>query len=442
MTAPKLSRTWAAGALLMGAFVAAAGWHDLGARTPRASAPAGVGPRLVAIDPLPEAAVENCTWQDMSMPARWREAIWTDRLAAAGQQGTSTRAASRLDRAPLRTIRDTYPTYSTVFVDAARDEIVLQDENLFEVATFVRTTNSSPTGSAAEPKRRIGGLNTKIEFNSGLYIDPKSGDAYSVANDTIDTMVVFSRNARGNVAPDRELKTPHRTYAITADEEREELYLTVQHPPQILVYKKMAKNLDKPLRTIDGPSTLLQDPHGIALDTKNRVIYVSNHGNASNPRIRGGGSFELPSISMYPMDGSGDTPALGVIKGPKTQLNWPANIFFDEQHGELFVANDGTDAILVFRSTDRGDVAPVRVIRGPQTGLKNPTGVFLDVVHQELAVANMGNHTASIYARTADGDAKPLRTIRSAPAGKIALAIGNPGAAGYDSKRNEILVPN
>jgi hypothetical protein len=37
---------------------------------------------------------------------------------------------------------------------------------------------------------------------------------------------------------------------------------------------------------------------------------------------------------------------------------------------------------------------------------------------------------------------EPLRRIRSAPAGQRALVIGNPGAVGYDSKREEILVPN
>lgn len=54
----------------------------------------------------------------------------------------------------------------------------------------------------------------------------------------------------------------------------------------------------------------------------------------------------------------------------------------------------------------------------------------------------MGNHTATVYRRTASGNVAPLRTIRSAPLGKLALAIGNPGAVGYDSKREEILVPN
>jgi len=54
----------------------------------------------------------------------------------------------------------------------------------------------------------------------------------------------------------------------------------------------------------------------------------------------------------------------------------------------------------------------------------------------------MGNHSATVYSAQASGDVAPLRTIRSAPLGMRALAIGNPGAVGYDSKREEILVPN
>ena len=96
----------------------------------------------------------------------------------------------------------------------------------------------------------------------------------------------------------------------------------------------------------------------------------------------------------------------------------------------------------MFRATDQGDVAPTRMIRGPKTGVKNPTGVFLDDRHGELWVSNMGNHSTTVFPRTANGDAAPLRTIRSAPLGKLALAIGNPGAVAYDTKREEVLVPN
>ena len=110
--------------------------------------------------------------------------------------------------------------------------------------------------------------------------------------------------------------------------------------------------------------------------------------------------------------------------------------------GELFVANDADDSVVVFQQTANGDVAPIRVIKGSKTGVKNPTGVFVDAKNRELWVSHMGNHSATVYPLDANGNMAPLRTIRSAPVGKVALAIGNPGAVAYDSRRQEILVPN
>jgi hypothetical protein len=89
-----------------------------------------------------------------------------------------------------------------------------------------------------------------------------------------------------------------------------------------------------------------------------------------------------------------------------------------------------------------GDVAPARVLKGPKTNIQNPTGVYLDLKNDELWVANFGNHSATVYRRGASGDTPPLRTIRSGPAAEPALGIGNPHPVAYDSKREEILVPN
>ena len=69
-------------------------------------------------------------------------------------------------------------------------------------------------------------------------------------------------------------------------------------------------------------------------------------------------------------------------------------------------------------------------------------GMVVDNLHDELIVANMGNYRATVYSRTAQGDIPPLRTIRSGPDGRPALMIGNPGAIAYDTKREQILVPN
>ncbi len=342
----------------------------------------------------------------------------------------------------MRINRDTYPTYCAIAVDTKSNEVYLQDENLFGYKVFNRLENTPSTASFTEPKRMVGGLKTKLEFNCGLYVDPKSGDVYSVANDTIDTMVVFPRDARGNVAPKRELRTPHGTYGIAVDEGAQELFLTVEHVNMVVVYRKMAEGEEKPLRTLQGDLTELEDPHGIALDTKNKWLFVSNHGNVRDIKPPRAGRFEPPSITVYPLKTSGDTAPLRIIEGPKTQLNWPAQLFVDEEHGELYVANDAGDSILIFRVTDSGDVAPVRIVKGPKTGIKNPTGVFVDSKNNEVWVSNMGNHSATVFSRTANGDVAPLRTIRSAPQGKLALAIGNPGATEYDTKRDEILVPN
>jgi DNA-binding beta-propeller fold protein YncE len=159
-------------------------------------------------------------------------------------------------------------------------------------------------------------------------------------------------------------------------------------------------------------------------------------------RVPGSGKFFPPSITVYPIKASGDVAPIRTISGPKTQLNWPAHAYIDEERGELFLANDGGDSILVFKVTDNGDVAPTRTIKGPRTGIKNPTGIFVDKKNNEIVVANMGNHQATVYSLDANGDVAPKRVIRAAPADQPALQIGNPGAVAYDTKRNQILVPN
>jgi DNA-binding beta-propeller fold protein YncE len=374
-------------------------------------------------------------------------------------------------RKPLRIIQDRYPSFSSVAVDPIRNEVVLTDENLFQVMVYDRLANTPPTAATLEPKRVLGGLKTKIEFQVGLYVDPPTGDIYAVNNDTVDTLVVFSRQANGNVAPNGELFTPHGTFGIAVDEGAQEMYITEQHDSAVVVFKKTARNHDSPVRILQGDRTRLADPHGIALDPKNRLVFVTNHGsvhsvlpggglartwNPSGERGRatakinwpigeprpGSGRNVPPSISVYTFDAHGDIPPARTIEGPNTRLNWPTGIAFDPKRDELHVANDQGDEILVFSAAAHGNVAPLRVLKGPKTLIKNPTGVALDTKNDELWVANFGNHTATVYKPTASGDAAPLRVIRSAPVGELALMIGNPGALAYDTKREELLAPN
>ncbi|HEV2686964.1 MAG TPA: hypothetical protein VGV35_00380 [Bryobacteraceae bacterium] len=434
-------------------------------------------PRVVSYDPLP---TEDCAWipdsseateaaeaadsSSSTMPLRL--ALMQSRLAARAAAASSPDPAAIASRAPLWMIRDPYSAYSAVAVDNSHSEVVLTDENLFNVLVYDRLAKTPPN-SLTEPKRVIGGLNTKIEFQCGLYIDPANGDIYAVNNDTMDTLVIFSRKARGDVKPDRELHTPHGTFGIAVDEEAQELFLTVQHDSAIVVFNKMAKGFEAPIRVIQGDNTKLADPHGMALDTKNKLLYVTNHGSVHQVRppppgttarhrherppgwpltrdfaVPGSGQMLPPSITVYAKDAKGDAAPLGVIQGPKTQMNWPTGIAVDPEHNEIFVANDGGNSLLVFKAGTYGDVAPIRVLKGPKSMISNPTGVYLDTKNHELWVANFGNHIAAVYDPNASGDTPPIRIIRSAPPNRPVPGMGNPHPLAYDSKREQILVPN
>ncbi len=348
-------------------------------------------------------------------------------------------------RLPVRTIRDTAPTYSSVAVDVNSNEVILQDNNLWSYRVFDR---SSPTPAKddeiTKPKRIVMGEKTALQFNNGLYVDPVNGDIYSVESDVGDKMVRFPREADGNVVPKAILHTPHRVYNLAADEGKGEIFATVEFAPQVVVYRKDAAGEEQPLRHIQGDDTGLDSPHGIAVDEKDRLLFVNTWGQHSNYKVAGTGKYYPPAIKVYPLDASGDAKPLRVITGDKTEMDWPAAMKFNPDNGDLYVANDIGGSVLVFANaaSAQGDVAPVRVIKGPSTRLRNPTGVALDRKNQELWVSNLGNSSATVYPLMANGDVAPLRIIRSAEESKRGVNFGRTAAVTYDPIRQEILVPN
>ena len=434
--------------------------------------------RMVSMEKLPEMgefcetapAIANPNHEqvlvaELEQRQDMRAASLASKLAGSpGSPAADTQDRSKLK--PIRWIHDPYAAFSSIAVDPINNEVVMTDENLFQILVYNRLENTPPNAKLSEPKRIIAGLNTKIEFQCGLYIDPKDGSIYAVNNDTVDSLVIFDRNAKGNVKPNREINTPHGTFGIATDEGAQEMYLTLQHDSAMVVFRKYAEKDESPLRLIQGESTGLADPHGVALDTKNGWVFISNFGAVSSryPReanartrrgvqkenwplerqqaIPGSGKLLPPSIIVHNMKDQGDVPPLRTIQGPNTLLDWPTGLAVDEQRGEVYVANDMANSILVFNVTDNGDVAPKRMIKGPKSTLKNPTGVWVDQKNNELWVANFMNHSATAYALGVSGDVPPLRTIRSGPVNEPSLGIGNPHPVAYDTKREQIMVPN
>jgi DNA-binding beta-propeller fold protein YncE len=431
--------------------------------------------RIVSWEPLPEMNGEMCQWMPasaspaspafMTLAAAMQQASGQARTSAPPHPSAQAREAVA-SRNPIYTVSDSYYGFAGIAVDPVRDEVIIAEENVSNLVIYDRLTNTPPTASLSEPKRVIGGDEAFLEYACSVYVDPATGDIFGVNNDTMNWMPVFGRDARGNVAPDRKLRTPHTTFGIVADEEQQELLLTIQDDHAVIVFKKDAKDEDSPVRILQGEATLMADPHGIALDTKRNEIFVANWGtnNQRPPLSEGGGGdarheredfpvgrnrafsgsgrIAPPSITVYPKNAQGDTAPLRVISGPKTQMDWPTSLAVHPERGEIYVANDTGNSVIVFPVTAEGDVAPIRVIKGPRTMVKNPTGIALDLENNELWVANFGSHAATVFPVDANGDVAPKRVIRSAPVETPSPMLSNAHTVDLDTKRDELLVAN
>ncbi|HEV8345127.1 MAG TPA: hypothetical protein VGQ16_01070 [Vicinamibacterales bacterium] len=367
------------------------------------------------------------------------------------------------DIPPVRMVVDPYPSFNGVASDTTNDLVLLSDTNRKSLLVYDRTAGHATAPAAAVPRQTIMGPDTGVGFVAGVAMDPAHRELFTVNNDVEDRLVVFDYDARGNVKPKRLLYVPHQSWGIAFAPKRDVLALSVQTPNMFVVFNREAKKFDAPIRSVRGPKTQMADPHGIYFDETHNEVVVANHGNfrpgelitsytaydarESRQERTGGrfnenarGRFVPSSVTIFNGDAKGDVAPLRVIQGPLSQIDWPMGVTVDEDNNEIIVANNGDNSILVFPRSANGDVAPTRVLRGPLTGIKGPMGVA--IAKDEIWVANFGDHSAVVFPRLAAGNVRPRRIVRNAPAGRETSGFGNPYAVAYDTKRQEVLVPN
>src|ERR1035437_5226378 len=152
---------FAAAAIATGIFCFSTAGRIVGRRSSQGSA------RLVKVEALPDV-VDSCSMPDVN----------SNENLFAEFEPTTVHASDTLDvtRPPVRTIKDTYPIYSSIAVDPVRDEIILQDTNLFGLKIFNRTDNTPANVESTTPKRVIQGKDTHLEYNAGLTVDTNTGE--------------------------------------------------------------------------------------------------------------------------------------------------------------------------------------------------------------------------------------------------------------------------
>jgi DNA-binding beta-propeller fold protein YncE len=376
-------------------------------------------------------------------------------LTPPAAQETDVRPAPA-DIPPVRTIADPYPEFSGIAVDPENGFVGVTDPNRKSLLLYDGRQGNNGT-AATIPIRQIIGPETYLGMISGIFLDASRREIYTVNNDIEDTIVVMSYDSAGNSEPARVISVPHQSWGLAFSRATGQMAVSVEISSAIVFYSREAKGVEAPLRVLRGPHTGLADPHGIAWDQDHSEIVVANHGNfrglvkntgggcapASGEDISAeGGQFQPPSITVFSASASGDAAPLRTIQGPRTKLDWPMGLGYDPAHNTFAVANNGDDSVLVFDRNAAGDALPVRMIRGDRTGINRPIGLAVDQKHGEIWVANWGDHTALAFDAGASGNVPPKRIIRSAPAGTPTPGFGNPEGLAYDTKRDQLLVPN
>ena len=172
-----------------------------------------------------------------------------------------------------------------------------------------------------------------------------------------------------------------------------------------------AVELDGPtnaIKVLEGPSTRLHNPSGIAFDDIGQM-YVANPSDNT--------------ITVYQSDWTGgDTSPLKTLSGPNTMLDAPVSVAFDADQ-QMYVAN--AESITVYASNwSTGDTAPVKILSGTSTALTRPSGLDFDSVGRMYVTndgraAGAGLGSVTVYAGDwATGDTAPVAQL-SGPESKL-----------------------
>ena len=258
------------------------------------------------------------------------------------------------------------------------------------------------------------------------------------------------------MTPVRKLTVPHQSWGLSLDLKNDELAVTSQQYQGISIYKRTASKTDRPLRTIRGDKTHARRS-ARRVPRCRRATRCSPPITATGPRCARysadgppllvgeyvPGRFEKPSIRVYKASLDGNVPPIRTIQGTEHEAG-----VADGADGRRRGRRAGGRQLRHQRDPHLQQVGQRR--RGARRASSAATRPAssgrsrsqIDRKNNEMWVANYGDHTAVVFDRTASGNVAPKRIIRNAPAGTPTTGFTNASAAAYDSKRDQLLVPN
>ena len=244
-------------------------------------------------------------------------------------------------------------------------------------------------------------------------------DELVVTSSLAQAILTFRGGANGEEAPLRIIQGPHTQILagagalakVTVDPVHNE-YLVPGAPDTVLVFPREGKGDVAPLRVLRGPDTQIRYPDleggdnpPVGVDPVHDLLIVATR----MPGRRGGGEAEEEGASsdspfrrgvpgallIFDRTASGNAKPRAVIGGPQTGIGRVNQIAVYPPKGWI-VASTG-NSLCVWSINDNGDVPPrwripVQKITGGGSG-----GVALDPVHKEIIAPDSANNSVITF---------------------------------------------
>ncbi len=211
-------------------------------------------------------------------------------------------------------------------------------------------------------------------------------DEFFVVNPFAEAIMTFRGGTAGQEAPIRIIQFGGNR--LDVDPVHNEIFLP--EGSRIRVYPRDGNGDVAPIRTIEGPNTLLRNAGSVAVDPINNVMVV---GFNKNPNDKEDGS-----ILIFNRTDDGNVKPKAIIHGPKSgiiRINQmavypPKRLIIAAMPGEEDLMEPPNAFLGVWTYDDNGDVAPKwKIPVSPKTTLKKPFGVVLNPKNKEVIISDM-----------------------------------------------------